>query len=194
MRHSNIIHQNFDSINIPEGSIVLLCGVQNCGKSSWAKKHFSENIISTDDIFYEILEQYSPEDISLDEAEILTSLEIKRLINESKKNNPYTVVDAVPLECNARYQWIKDFCNDFDNIVLITFKISIIEVLSHPCKPKSHLDDKWDITFPPVDYIIMMNHKLLKEIKDGLVALGVDSVYVLKTDIIDSVECNVHKD
>lgn len=190
MRH--IIYQDFDTINIPNGSIVLLCGVQNCGKSTWAKKHFSEEcIINTDDIFYKILEKYSPKNISLDEAEILTSLEIKRLIKESKEKNPYTVVDAVPLESNRRYQWIKDFCNNFENIILITFKINIFEVLSHPRKPKSHLDDKWDIIFPPVDYIIMMNHKLLQEIKIGLIALGVNSVYIMKTEIIDSVECNI---
>ncbi len=190
MRH--IIYQDFDTINIPNGSIVLLCGVQNCGKSTWAEKHFSEEcIINTDDIFYEILEKYSPEKISLDEAEILTSLEIKRLIKKSKKNNPYTVVDAVPLECNERYQWIKSFCNDFDNIVLIIFKINIFEVLSHPRKPESHLDDKWGITFPPIDYIMIMNHRLLQEIKNGLIALGVNSVYIMKTEIIDSVECNI---
>lgn len=187
------IFREFDVISIPKGSIILLCGVQNCGKSTWSKKHFNEEcIINTDDVFYSILEKYSPEEQSFEEVEMLTSLEIKRLIDESKKKNEYTVVDAVPTEYTERIVWIADFCKGFENIILITFKSNILEVLSNPRKPPLELDEKWNITFPPQEYIVMSNYALLQEIKSGIVAIGVDYTYVLTTEKIDSVKCNIH--
>lgn len=186
------IFRKFDIINIPKGSIILLCGVQNCGKSTWSKKHFKDEcIINTDDVFYSILEKYSPKEKTFEEVESLTSLEIKRLIDESKKKNEYTVVDAVPTEYTERIAWIADFCKDFENIILITFKSNILEVLSNPRKPPLKLDAKWNITFPPQEYIVMSNHALLQEIKSGIIAIGAGYTYVLTTEKIDSVKCNI---
>ena len=132
MNHETIFRK-FDVMDIPKGSIVLLCGVQNCGKSTWSKKHFKEEcIINTDDVFYSILEKYSPAEKTFEEIEMLTSLEIKRLIDESKTKNEYTVVDAVPTEYEERISWIEDFCTEFKNVILIAFKSNILEVLSNP--------------------------------------------------------------
>ncbi len=56
------------------------------------------------------IEKYSPSRKTFEEIEMLTSLEIKRLIDESKTKNEYTVVDAVPTEYEERISWIEDFC------------------------------------------------------------------------------------
>ncbi len=181
MNHETIFRK-FDVMDIPKGSIVLLCGVQNCGKSTWSKKHFKEEcIINTDDVFYSILEKYSPAEKTFEEIEMLTSLEIKRLIDESKTKNEYTVVDAVPTEYEERISWIEDFCTEFKNVILIAFKSNILEVLSNPRKPASHLDEKWDITFPPQEYIVMANHGLLQEIKSDIIRIGATKTYILST-------------
>lgn len=191
MNHETIFRK-FGVINIPKGSVILLCGVQNCGKSTWSQKHFKkECIINTDDVFYSMLEKYSPKEKSFEEIEILTSMEIKRRIDESKKINEYTVVDAVPIEYEERIAWISDFCKNFKNIILIVFKSNILEVLSNPSKPALEVDDKWNITFPPQEYIVMRNHSLLQEIKAGLVSIGADFVYILGSEIRDSVKCNI---
>ncbi len=192
MNHETIFRK-FDAINIPKDSIVLLCGVQNCGKSTWSKKHFKEeNIINTDDVFYSILEQFSPEEKTFEEIEILTSLEIKRLIDESKKKNEYTVVDAVPTECEERANWIMDFCQGFKNVIIIVFKSNILEVLSNPRKSVSHLDEKWSITFPPQDYIVLTNHRLLQEIKNDIIGIGSTCTYILTTENKNSIKCKIH--
>lgn len=191
MNHETIF-RNVNVMNIPKGSIVLLCGVQNCGKSTWSKKHFKEEcIINTDDVFYSILEKYSPAEKTFEEIEMLTSLEIKRLIDESKTKNEYTVVDAVPTECTERLSWIMDFCQGFENIILIAFKSNILEVLSNQRKPASHLDEKWSITFPPQDYIVMMNHGLLQEIKSNVIGLETTHTYILTSETKDSIKCNI---
>ena len=192
MNHETIFRK-FDVMDIPKGSIVLLCGVQNCGKSTWSQKHFKEKcIINTDDIFYSILEKYSPAEKTFEEIEMLTSLEIKHLIDESKTKNEYTVVDAVPTEYAERVSWIMDFCQGFENVIIFAFKSNILEVLSNPRKPASHLDEKWSITFPPQDYIVMMNHELLQEIKSDVIGIGATHTYILTTENKNSIKCKIH--
>lgn len=192
MNHETIFRK-FDVMDIPKGSIVLLCGVQNCGKSTWSKKHFKEEcIINTDDVFYSILEKYSPAEKTFEEIEMLTSLEIKRLIDESKTKNEYTVVDAVPTEYEERISWIEDFCTEFKNVILIAFKSNILEVLSNPRKPASHLEEKWDITFPPQEYIVMANHGLLQEIKSDIIRIGAIKTYILSTENKNSIKCEIN--
>lgn len=109
-----------------------------------------------------------------------------------KKKNEYTVVDAVPTEYTERVAWIADFCKDFETIILVTFKSNILEVLSNPRKQPLELDEKWNIMFPPQEYIVMNNYALLQEIKSGIIAIGVDYAYILTTEKIDSVKCNIH--
>ena len=192
MNHETIFRK-FDVMDIPKGSIVLLCGVQNCGKSTWSKKHFKEEcIINTDDVFYSILEKYSPAEKTFEEIEMLTSLEIKRLIDESKTKNEYTVVDAVPTEYEERISWIEDFCTEFKNVILIAFKSNILEVLSKPIKPASNLDKKWSNKLPPHDYIVIMNHALLQEIKSDIIGIGATGTYILTTENKNSIKCEIN--
>ena len=58
-------------IRIPEDTLVLICGSQNSGKTTFTRKHFAgKSIITTDEIFEEVVKNQST---VLDTMETLAS-------------------------------------------------------------------------------------------------------------------------
>ena len=46
------VYRNETHIVIPQDTLVLICGSQNSGKTTFTKKHFAnKNVLVTDDIF-----------------------------------------------------------------------------------------------------------------------------------------------
>lgn len=186
------VFREFDSIEIPNGSLVLLCGVQNCGKSTWANKHFPKsNIVSTDDILSDLLKSHSPEKTSFSEIAALHTEIVRKKVLESQRENSYTVIDAVSTNYQERIPFMMQFAKHFSKVIIICFKINLLEIISRGLKVASLDDDKWGLTFPDAEYLAYLNLNFMQEIQKGVVFFGTDFGYVLNTFSVNTVSCKL---
>ena len=76
-------------IRIPDDTLVLICGSQSSGKTTFTKKHFAtKSIVTTDEIFEDVVENHSSVFDTMDSlAEKTTEIFEKKVIQSSKEHS-----------------------------------------------------------------------------------------------------------
>lgn len=85
-------------VQIPDPSLVVLCGPAGCGKSTWAARHFAgTEVVSSDHLRAMICDDPADQSVNAPTFELL-----HRLVEERLTRLRLTVVDATNLEARAR--------------------------------------------------------------------------------------------
>ncbi len=184
------IHKGETQIEIPDDTLVLICGSQNSGKTTFTKKHFSgKHIIITDEIFEEVVKNQST---VLDTLESLarrtTNIFEERVIQASKENS-ITVVDAAPIDFEGRAEMLKIFKGLHTNIILIVLDVKYPTLMKRPKKQVDKKKKQFGIT-PISDNELMLNSLIIfEQIKKDQFGYRVNHAYILSERDIE--KCQV---
>lgn len=177
-------------IIIPEDTLVLICGSQRSGKTTFAKKHFAgKSIITTDEIFDEVVKYHST---ALDTMESLTDRTTdifeERVIQASKESS-ITVVDAAPIDFEGRLEMLRRFKGLHTNIILIVLDVKYPTLVKRPKKTIDKKKKQFGIT-PICDEELLLNSLLiLEQIRNNKFGYRVNQAYVLSEENIS--KCQV---
>lgn len=168
------------TINIPKGSLVLMCAAPNSGKTQFTKKHFKLNrdtvLICSDDIFCENVKNAS----SFDTYETLmekTLVTFERMVTEGASSGKTVVVDATSHFYDQRIAMINELRPLFKNIVLIVIDLDIPDLMSHGVKPQSTIMKRFDMYAPELDNTVLIAMLIKLQFNDRTIYKGVDTVY-----------------
>lgn len=183
-------YQGETQIIIPQDTLVLICGSQNSGKTTFTKKHFDgKRIITTDEIFEEVVKYQST---VLDNLETLarrtTDIFEERVIQACKESS-ITVVDAAPIDFEGRQEMLRRFKGLHTNIILIVLDVKYPTLVKRPKKKVDKKKKKFGIT-PISDNELLLNSLIIMDqIKNGQFGYKVNKAYILSEKDIE--KCQV---
>lgn len=183
------VFKNETQITIPEDTLVLICGSQNSGKTSFTTKHFdAKYVISTDELFEEILRtQATNSDTRITLLKKTTKLFEERVEQHSKENS-ITVVDAAPFEFKHRIEMIRVFRKLHTNIVLIVLDVSYPTLKSRPKKTVTKKKKQYGIV-PISDEELLLNWLLISEqIENEQIGYKANKTYIISERFIEKCE------
>lgn len=184
------IYKGETQITIPDDTLVLICGSQNSGKTTFTRTHFEGKcIITTDEIFEEVVNTKST---VLDTMETLasrtTDIFEERVIQAAKENS-ITVVDAAPIDFEGRMEMLKHFKGLHTNIVLIVLDVKYPTLIKRPKKKVDKKKKQFGIT-PISDNELLLNTLIIMDqIQNGQFGYKVNKAYILSE--IDIRMCQV---
>lgn len=170
-------------LKIPSDSTcIFLCGVQNSGKTTFAKKWFDhKTIVSSDEHLESIIEISGVNDLNYEYIlnhsieNFLESLAMKSF------NDNFLVIDTMCISENYR-NVLLDFVSEFfNNIILIIFDVSLETVLSRPLKS---IDTPFLKT--PIENVPNLINDLHSQMESKKIVNGFDVVYVINDTTVDS--------
>lgn len=173
-------------IIVPQDTLVLICGSQNSGKTTFTKKYFrSRDIVNTDEIFEDLLNNYSSVFDTMKSLVSRTEDIVEERITKSAKENAITVVDAVPIMFEGRMEMINHFKGVHSNILLIVLNVSYSTLKARPKKKIDKKKKKLGIT-PISDEELLYNSLMIKkQIQNGQFGYRVSKAYILSERDID---------
>lgn len=165
------------SIRIPKNTLVLMCGVQNSGKTTFTRKNFpAKNIICYDEIFFETSREstYKYEEnciISDDRA-------FNKTINLGKAGE-IAVYESIYFTNDFRLYIVNKLGKYFSNVIQIVLQPSLDEVLNRP--PKPVLEEQMRLSLrPPTRAEISIYWQIIQEnIDSKTIGYGTNSTYIL---------------
>ena len=185
-----ISYRGKTNIVIPKDTLVLICGSQNSGKTTFTKKHFKgKSIICTDEIFEEVVQYRSSIFDTLESlASRTTDIFEERLI-ESSQENSITVVDAAPIDFEGRMEMLKRLKEFYTNIVLIVLDVNYMTLLKRPKKTVDKKKEKFGITPISDEGLVLNSLKVFDQIQKNQFASRVNVAYILSERDIE--KCQV---
>ena len=173
-------------ITIPDDTLVLICGSQNSGKTTFTKKHFAgKSIITTDEIFEEVVKYQST---VLDTMETLasrtTDIFEERVIQASKENS-ITVVDAAPIEFEGRIEMLRRFKGLHTNIILIVLDVKYPTLVKRPKKSIDKKKKQFGITSISDNELFLNSLIIMNQIKNNQFGYKVNCAYILSEQEIE---------
>lgn len=174
------VYRNETHIVIPQDTLVLICGSQNSGKTTFTKKHFAnKNVLVTDDIFEEVIKTEATASDTLESLACRTTEIFDERIRELAPKNSITVVDAAPFELKNRMEMIKELKGLHTNIVLIVLDVRYPTFKSRPKKKVDKKKKMYGIT-PISDQELLYNSLIIAEqIRNGEIGYKVTKAYAL---------------
>lgn len=182
---------SLNTIEIPEGSLVLICGATNTGKTTFVKKHFegrkNTDVFCNDDLFMEVVRKSSIFDtydsvIRRTEenlvAGILKSIELKRTV----------VLDSVSYRPELRKANIDAFRPYFKNIVMIVIDLDISDLLTHGSKPVVPEKVRFDLYPPKPEHNVMLALGVKAQIQNGQIREGIDTLHIITSKTLNSTQ------
>lgn len=184
------IYQGETQIIIPEDTLVLICGSQNSGKTTFTKKHFAEkSIITTDELFDEIVRTKSSVFDTMETLASRTTDLFEERVAKVAKENSITVVDAAPIEFDGRMEMLRHFKGLHANIILIVLDVRYPTLKARPKKKVDKKKKQFGIT-PISDEELLLNTLLIMEqIQKGQFGYKVNKAYILSEKDIE--KCQV---
>lgn len=174
------IYKGETHIVIPEDTLVLICGSQNSGKTTFTQMHFAgKSIVTTDEIFEEVVKYQST---VLDNMESLarrtTDIFEERVIQASKESS-ITVVDAAPIDFEGRQEMLRRFKGLHTNIILIVLDVKYPTLVRRPKKKVDKKKKQFGIT-PISDEELLLNTLIIMEqIRNNQFGYKVNCAYIL---------------
>ncbi len=166
------------SIRIPKNSFVLLCGVQNSGKTTFLKENFpSENILCNDDILSNIVKSNPEYDFY--KATFAVQDYLTEKISSMGISGKNVVLDAIGFTNEERFGIILRFNEFFNKIIQIVVHPNLTTVLERPKKPILPYHKKLNMRNPTSNEIKSFWNIIQSNIKDGSIAVGTDVTYIL---------------
>lgn len=174
------------NVKIPtDSTCVLLCGISNSGKSTFAKKWFDHDaIVSSDDILLQLVEMHG--EVNFMNYQIIQNESIDLFWENVfiKSGSKLLVIDTMCINYRYRKELIDFVSNFFKHVILIVFDLPLETVLARPKKDYGSLPVIYSPANSPSDYA-----DLTRQLNSGDICYGVDTVYVLDSDTINN--CSV---
>lgn len=177
-------------IKIPEDTLVLICGSQNSGKTTFTKKHFTgKSILTTDEIFEEIVNTRTnifdtKETLAMRTQEVFE----ERLFQMKKDGVSIVVVDAAPIEFDARMALLTRFKRVYSNVILIVLDVKYPTLKARPKKKVNKKKKQFGIT-PISDEELLYNSLIIREqILKGQFGFKVNQAYILSENDVGKCE------
>lgn len=167
-------------IRIPDDTLVLICGSQSSGKTTFTKKHFAtKSIVTTDEIFEDVVENHSSVFDTMDSlAEKTTEIFEKRVIQSSKEHS-ITVVDAAPIEYDGRMEMLRHFRGLHANVILIVLDVKYPTLMARPKKTVNKKKKQFGITPISNEELLYNSLIILDQVRKGEFGCKVDRAYIL---------------
>lgn len=174
------IYTGETQIVIPEDTLVLICGSQCSGKSTFTKKHFDGKcVVTTDEIFEEVVNTKSSVFDTMETLVSRTTDIFEERVIQAAKENTITVVDAAPVEFDGRIEMLRHFKGLHTNIILIVLDVRYPTLKARPKKKVNKKKKQFGIT-PISDQELLYNSMLIMEqIKKGQFGYKVNKAYIL---------------
>lgn len=173
-------YQGETQITIPQDTLVLICGSQNSGKTTFTKKHFDGKcVITTDEIFEEVVNTKSTVLDTLEALADRTTDIFEKRIEEASKENSIIVVDAAPIQFDGRIEMIRQLKGLYANIVLIVLDVKYPTLKARPKKKVSKQKKKFGITSISDEELLLNSLIIMKQIKNGQFGYKVNKAYIL---------------
>ena len=176
-------------IEIPEGSLVLMCAAPNSGKTFFTKKHFAGlknvTLICSDDLFHEqakkatIFETYN----GLMQK---TTTVLETMLHDGISKGHTIVIDATSHDVNDRLKMINELCQFFKNIVLIVIDLDFPDLFSHGVKPQSPLMQRFGMHAPDMDTTQLIALLVKTQFINGDIYKGVNTVYRITSQTLNN--------
>ncbi len=174
------IEKGNSKILIPSDTLVLICGSQRSGKTTFAQKHFTpEQVISTDDIFEDVVKSKTSVFDNFNTILNRTEYEFEKELKYVSRNHSITVIDAAPVDLEGRVEMIKRFKNLHKSIVLIVLDVKYDTLISRPRKKISEKKKKLGITGANEEDFLYNSLMISTQINKGSISTGTDTTYVL---------------
>ena len=190
---------NPSEIRIPPHTLVALCGTANSGKTTFAKKAFSEEQIINSDVIMEkyanMLVKVTEDDLQLTPnsehwKEISTHLgrvaylktqdTLLSMVFQSSKEKDMTVFDSVHYSFQGRLGTLMRYSNFFEQVYLIVLNTSLEEIKSRKIKTVSESLVSMGFHFPNEHEILNQYYVLKNQLISGQIAIGVTKAFVLE--------------
>lgn len=174
------IYKGETQITIPDDTLVLICGSQNSGKSTFTKKHFSgKHIITTDEIFEEVVKYQSTVLDNLESLARRTTDIFEERVIQACKESSITVVDAAPIDFEGRQEMLRHFKGLHTNIILIVLDVKYPTLVKRPKKQVDKKKKQFGIT-PISDNELLLNSLIIiEQIQKNQFGYKVNSAYIL---------------
>lgn len=184
------IHKSESQIAIPDDTLVLICGSQNSGKTTFTQKHFQgKHIITTDEIFEEVVKYQST---LLDNMESLarrtTDIFEERVIKACKESS-ITVVDAAPIDFEGREEMLRRFKGLHTNIILIVLDVKYPTLIKRPKKQVDKKKRQFGITSISDNELLLNSLIIFEQIRKDQFGYRVNHAYILSEKDIE--KCQV---
>lgn len=167
-------------IRIPQDSLILICGSQNSGKTTFTTKHFdTQYVVNTDQAFEDVINHqttcFDTKDTILEKTTDLFEERLRAAITRG----PYTVVDAAPVEFQNRVAMLNEFKGFRKNIILIVLDIKYPTLISRPRKKPTANKLKHNFVPAPDEELLMNAMLITAQISRGQIGYKTTRTYVL---------------
>lgn len=181
-------HSITNVITIPKGSMVVMCGATNTGKTTFVKKHFSlrrdTDVFCSDDLFLEDARKAS----MFDTFETVVSRTETRLaegILKGAEAGHTVVLDSVSYTPHLRMTNLNAFRPYFKNIVMIVIDLDIPDLLTHGSKPAMPEKLRFDLYPPTPQHNAMLAFEVKKQIASGVIQKGIDTLHIVTSKTLN---------
>lgn len=167
------------TIRLPENSLVVLCGVAGCGKSTFAAKHFLPTaIVSSDDCRARLSDDETNQQVTGHAFELWRFIIRKRLYL-----GRLTVADATNLERGDR-KWLLGAAHDQNfRAAVMLFDIALATALRRNRQRARVVPEE----------AILKQHELLQETLRSLTSEGFDAVFIFGEQEQSEVQIEIEK-
>ena len=178
-------------ITIPDDTLVLICGSQNSGKTTFTQKHFSgKSILTTDEIFEEVVNTNATVFDTLETLAMRTEKIFEERLYQLRDDGVSIVVaDAAPIKFEERMEMLKHFKGVYPNVILIVLDVKYPTLKARPKKKVNKKKKQFGIT-PISDEELLYNALIINEqIRKGQFGYKVNQAYILSEKDIE--KCKV---
>ena len=176
-------------IEIPNGSLVLMCAAPNSGKTHFTKKHFAAlknvTLICSDDLFREQAKK-APIFETYEGLMQKTTDALETMLHDGVSKGHTVVIDATSHFVDERLGMINEIGHFFKNIVLIVIDLDLPDLLSHGVKPQSELMKRFDMYAPELDNTQLIALLIKTQFMNGDIYKGVNKVYRVSSQTLNN--------
>lgn len=181
-------HSITNVITIPKGSMVVMCGATNTGKTTFVKKHFAglkaTDVFCSDDLFLEAARSANIFD-TFETVVTRTETKLAEGILKGADNKHTVVLDSVSYTPHLRMANLEAFRPYFKNIVMIVIDLDIPDLLTHGSKPMMPEKVRFNLFPPTPAHNALLAIEVKKQIASGKIKEGVDALHIITSETLN---------
>ena len=177
-------------IIIPENTLVLICGSQSSGKTTFTQKHFSgKSIITTDEIFEDVVRNKATVFDTMETLTNKTTDIFEDMLIRASKESSVTVVDAAPIDFEGRIEMLRRFKGLYKNVILIVLDVRCSTLVQRPKKSVDKKKKHFGIVPISNEELLLNSLLILEQIRSNRFGYLVNYAYILNEKDIE--KCQV---
>ena len=181
-------HSITNVITIPKGSMVVMCGATNTGKTTFVKKHFASlkatDVFCSDDLFLKAARCANIFD-TFETVVTRTETKLAEGILKGADNGHTVVLDSVSYTPHLRMANLEAFRPYFKNIVMIVIDLDIPDLLTHGSKPMMPEKARFNLFPPTPAHNALLAIEVKKQIASGQIKEGVDALHIITSETLN---------